>query len=276
MPTFFRTTTLGITFIAIIGMQFAYDGARVKAPRETVVEATSPQFIRSFDLGLHSAAASFLWVNTIIELPFLQKGYRNFLNNLELINNLDPKFSFPYAFTTLVLPGVSKRKAPGKFQDTIVIAERGIREADPDWQIPFYLAVMYLVDLEDRPNAVKYFDIAAQTIGAPENIKSVSINFGTPRHLREEIKDVWRAIYESATDERTRERAQNYISRMEILDFLERAVLVYEQKTGVSPKTLDALVSEGIINTIPPDPFGFPFYIQDDGTVGVNKPEDFE
>lgn len=274
VTTFFRTAILVITFAALIGTQFAYGGAKIKVPRENTVRTASPQFVRSFDLGLHSAAASFLWIDTIVELPFFQRGYRNFLSSLELINNLDPRFSFPYAFTTLVLQGASIKRAPTKFQDTIAIAKRGIREADPDWQIPFYLAVMYLVDLEDRVNAVKYFDIAAQTTGAPENIKSVSINFGTPRHLREEIKDIWKAIYESATDDLTRERAKNYITRIEILDFLDKAVSLYNSRTGALPAKLDDLVTERIINAIPPDPFGFPFYIQEDGSVGVNKPEE--
>lgn len=266
-----RSLLLLALVASIIGTQVWYDRQTLRRPR-VELPPLSFQFIKTLNLGLNSATASFLWIQTIIHLPFLRRGYERFSHNLELINNLDPKFSFPYAFTVLVLPTVSSQKLPNKFEETARIGERGIREADPDWQIPFYLAVMYLVDLKDRGSATKYFDITARTPGVTPNIKSVSINFGTSPLLREEIKKIWTALYEDAPDEETRERAKNYVIRIEIIELLDAGIAAYKERHGKGPEQIEDLVRGGVLTKIPNDPYEYKFFIDEFGQAAVKPP----
>ena len=91
-----------LLFLGIIFSQYSYDLKKAASPQVQV--SLSPQFVKSLDLGLHSALASFLWIDTRAELPFFEEGYQKFFDDLNLINSLDPKFSTPYFFATLVLP----------------------------------------------------------------------------------------------------------------------------------------------------------------------------
>src|SRR3989338_1000013 len=200
-------------FAAVVASQYAYDRSKLEALQ---IQFPAPlQLIRVFDLGLHSAAASLLWIETIVQLSFFQRGTEPFFNNFRTINDLDPKFSFPYAFTVLVLP--TSRAYPDKIAAAIEIGKRGIAEADPDWRIPFYLAAVHLLELKDHENAVKYFDIASQTVGAPHYIKRFSSTFVWAKTFREQTREFWRAVYENAEDERSEEHTSELQSQFHLV-----------------------------------------------------------
>lgn len=252
----------------VIATQYFYDQNRLKNPPLPLPQI-SLQFIKTLDLGLHSAVAGFLWVNeTIFELPTLRNGFERYAKDLELINNLDPKFSFPYYWTVLVLPNT---KYPGAINAAIEIGERGVREADEDWRVSFFLATLYHLYKNDKANAARNFDLAARDLKAPFHIKRFSENYGIAPTVRAQTKLVWLAIAESTDDELTKLRALAYIERLDTFDFLEKAALVYKQKYGKFPEKVGNLVSAGILKEIPLDPFGFLFYIYPDGTVGIVK-----
>lgn len=264
------STTVALVLVLFAGvatLQYAADLWRTQGPQPKP-STPSLALVRSVDLGLHATAAAFLWINTIIELPFLQDGYPKFAADLALINNLDPKFSFPYAFTVLVLPNT---KYPDRINETLRIGELGVAQAEPDWRIPFYLATTYHLELKDKVNAARYFDIAAQTPDAPYYIRRFSINYGIAQSDRERTRQVWQFIHDHANEETTKERAKAYLARLDMFDYLDAAVKVYKQKYSAYPKTLDELVTKRIVPELPTDPFGFEFVIDSSGLVGINK-----
>jgi len=255
-----------LLFVGIIFSQYFYDARKAASPQAQA--SLSPQFVRSLDLGLHSSLASFFWIGTRAELPFFQEGYQKFFDDLNLINNLDPKFSTPYFFATLVLPYT---KYPKGIAAAVEIGKRGVAEADPDWRVPFFLATIYHLYLNDQISAAKYFDLAAQEPGVPELVKRFAINYGIQPKIREKTKQVWLAIYESTENETVKERAKAYVIHYDIIDFLQNAVGVYKEKYGVYPSAPQDLVSRKIISGIPPDPFGLEFQIYEGGVVGIKQ-----
>lgn len=258
-----------VLFGAVFATQYYYD--LQKAKQKTLSIALSPKLAKAFDMGLHSALASFLWIETRTELPFLQNGYQKFAEELNLINTLDPKFSTPYSFSVLVLPITEYE---GKVKAAIEIGERGVRDADPDWHIPFYLATVYHLYLKDAVNAAKYFDLAAQMPGIPEIIKRFAINYGVLPKLRDQTKQVWLAIYESTDDELAKERARLYVRHYEILDYLDQAAAVYKKQFGEYPKDIEELAAKKIVKEIPRDPFDLEFQMYEGGIVGIKKLEE--
>lgn len=255
-------------FFLLAGFQYFYDRNKLKHPVASS-PVFSPQAFKMVDMGFHSAIASLLWTDAISDIVTLSDKNKKYLSELEFINYLDPKFSAPYSFSVLVMPGI--KRFSNKLDEAIKIGKRGIESADSDWRIPFYLAVIYHIDFKDRINAAFYFDLASRTKGVPYPIKRFSINYGIKKSDREEMRQIWTAIYESSKDDFTRERAKLYITRLEILDFFDKAVLVYRDRHNRYPKNLNELVADGIIKTIPKDPYGFLFVIGENGSVGINK-----
>lgn len=219
----------------------------------------SARAIKIGDLGLHSAAASAMWVYTI------QKATENSEKLPELIRNvtaIDPKFSYPYAFAVLVLPDITNLP-----DEAIKIGEDGIKNADKDWRIPYYLATTYHINLKNREKAAFYFELASRTPGAPLTIQSMPARYGKYTDTREQTKQIWTSIYESSNDAVVKGRALNFIKQLDFLDVLEKGVSIYRQRYGKYPSNLDDLVRVRILKEIPKSPIGLEFYINQAGKV---------
>ncbi|MBI4084974.1 MAG: hypothetical protein HY432_00500 [Candidatus Liptonbacteria bacterium] len=259
-----------LVLAAIVGIQFIYDKS---APKYEIIKLPQPsiKFVKAFDLGLDSAAAAYYWVDeAIFETPTLKYGFEKYSKDLEFINELDPRFSFPYYWTLLLLP-YATNIYPGAIDAAIEIGERGAREADPDWRVYFFLATNYYLYKNDRLNAAKYFDMASREHGAPPHIKRFSANFGIAKSVREQTKQVWEVIAQSSGSDDVKARAEAYIARLNIFDFLEEKTREYKNKFGKFPDSINDLVSGEILTALPQDPFGFQFVIDKNGTAGIAK-----
>ncbi|MBI4225167.1 MAG: hypothetical protein HY617_02460 [Candidatus Sungbacteria bacterium] len=250
-----------LVFAGIVGSQFYFDAIKSRQPRVPLLLIPAP-VMRSADLGLHSATAAFFWVGVIQRFVTLSADRLNGLAaHIRIVNGLDPKFSYPYAFAALVLP------AGDHADEAVQIAKAGLEHADPDWQIPYYLAVDYHIYLKDRKNAAIYMNIAASTPGAPANVKYVAATYGNRQDLREQTRAIWVSIYENSKDEIAQQQAEAHIKHIDILDFLEKAAKLFKERTGQYPKTLDELVTQKILKAIPSDPLGLPYDTKGDGKV---------
>jgi len=239
----------------IIASQYYYDIRRSERPLipPTIIPA---QILKFGDLGLHSAASSLMWIYTIQQVGTHPKKIPDLI---KVVNDLDPKFGYPYAFAVLILP-------PLGFKDGgVEIALRGVREVNTDWKIPYYLATTYHIFFEDRKNALFYFDIVARMPNSPQEAKAVASRYGTSKTVRDQTKDIWASIYETSNDELVKERASRYIIHIDMLELLEKAALIYRQKYGYYPKKIAKLVQPGILKEIPLSPLGLEFYLDESG-----------
>ncbi len=247
--------------VGIIAAQYSFDTLKSQQPKPPLRLIPAP-VMRATDIGLHSATAAFFWVGVIQRFVTLAGDRLNGLAaHIRVINDLDPKFSYPYAFAALVLP------ASDRADEAIPIAKAGLERADPDWQIPYYLAVNYHIYLKDRKNAAIYMNVAAATPGAPANVKYVAATYGNRQDLRQQTRAIWAAIYENSKDEIAQQQAEAHIKHIDTLDFLEKAASVFKQRLGRYPKTLDELVTQKILKAIPPNPLGLPYDTKGDGKV---------
>jgi len=260
-----------ILFLIIVILQVFYDAEKLEGPKYNF--PLSLYLVQGLDLGLHSAAAAFFWIDTRTEIPFLKDGYDKFSRDLKLINDLDPKFSTPYIYTSIVLPNSKYENA---IAEAIKIGERGVKESEPNWQVPFYLAVNYHLYLKDTENAVKNFDKASLIPGIPEIVRRFAINYGIFPNRREQTKKIWEVVYQTSEDESVRTRAKAYVIHYDIVDVLQKAVDAYKGKLGYYPETIDDLVKSNYVKAIPEDPFGFEFDLYKDGDsilVGIKQPD---
>lgn len=218
------------------------------------------QAIKIGNLGLHSASSALMWIyviQSVSTFPYEQPG------TIKRVIELDPKFSYPYAFAALTLSPL------GFSDDAVEIARKGMEVADPDWRIPYYLATTYHIFFQDRKNAAIYFDIAANTPGAPEKIKSISARYGIDTNILEKTKQIWMSIYDTSNDETVMITASKHITHIEMLQLLEKAISVFRQRYRTYPDNLEDLVTKKILKEIPVSPLGINFGIKPDGRITV-------
>ena len=268
--TFGLFAALGVVLFlaAVIGAQVFYDQVRLQVAAPP--EALPALAVRIANLGLDSATASFLWLQNVSEIPGFANGQARFFGNLTLINELDPKFSFPYAYTVIALP--LARQYGARVDKAIEIGRIGTTQADPDWRIPFYTAALYQLDKGDLEQAVKFYDITGKTPGTPAGVQKFAANFGTSPSLRVQTRAIWDTIARAAGDDKTRTRAKTYVIRLDLFDAIEATAAAYRARFGFYPSDVRELTATGYFREVPKDPLGMPLYLNNLGEVTLNKP----
>lgn len=255
--------------LLVVLLQYEYDATSVPLAN-TGSQGLSPFMIRAIDMGFDSTAASFMWVTTMPEILDLFAGKTEYFSDLAAVNAVDPKLSYPYAFSVLTLPIVPKSGYPDALSQSFVIGQEGLENADPDWRIPYYMAINYYLGEKDLKDAVTYFNLAADTPGVPQYAERFALNFGIGQNDRDRVRDLWETVYESTNDPDEKARAAAYITRLNIFDYLDAASAQYKKEFGVYPTSTAELVTKGIISSVPVDPFGFTFIIKPNGTSDID------
>ncbi len=265
-----RIAFFALLLAAVVALQIEYDATALSLSSSLPATFT-PGMVRMIDMGFDPAVASFLWAGTMPEiLDLFLHGNRSYVTDLAFLTGVDPKLSYPYAFSVLTLPIVPTSTFPDVLGYSFKIGEEGIANADPDWRIPYYMAINYYLELKDYKNASTYFDIAARTPGVPDYAERFALNFGIQQNERDRVRNLWETVYESSNDPATKARAAAYVERMNDFDYLEAAARTYKQDFGHYPTSTEALVLKGIIPAVPEDPFGFTFIFDPHGVAAID------
>lgn len=252
-----------IVFVLAFGIffsQYFFDlnKTRKATPSFFVLPA---EIFKTVDLGLHSASAALAWLSIVQNV--LTPRINLLDKDLLRVTKLDPRFSYPYAFGVLFLPTLKKPYA------AIELGELGIKNAEPDWQIPYYMAVVYHESFHDSTNAEKYFIRSAQTPGASITAQVVALNYGRKPSRREQTKAIWKGIYDTSNDEITRDRARSYLQQLDTIDLLETSAITYKKKIGKYPEHIDDLITKKILKEAPQIPPGYSYYFDINGHVRI-------
>lgn len=269
LPAYAKFLIIVFLLAAIAGTQFLYDATKVTTGA-SLPSSITPETVRMLDMGFNGTVASFLWVNTMPEILDFFNHKTEYLADLSYLTAVDPKFGYPYAFSVLTLPIVPTSTAFDPIATAQAIGEQGLQNADPDWRIPYYMATNYYLEEHDTKDAALYFDLAARTPGVPYSAQRFAENFGNEQKDRDRTIALWESIRDTTSDPDTKARAQAYIDHLEIFDYLENAAAQYKSEFGAFPTNLNQLVTKNIIPAIPPDPFGYTFEIEKNGTVDIN------
>jgi hypothetical protein len=269
LNTVSKTIIMVLLLGLVVVLQYEYDATRVSLPPSTE-QTVSPFMVRLIDMGFHPAVASFLWATTMPEILDLFAKKTEYFGDLAFVNAVDPKLSYPYAFSVLTLPAVPASQDPQAVAQAQTIGQEGLAKADPDWRIPYYMATNEYLYNKNEQLALTYYDLAARTPGIPQYAERFSLNFGIETNQRLQTEELWESIRDSTNDQFTKDRAQAYIDRLQDFDYLDAASKQYKKEFGVYPTSTDELVQKGIIPSVPQDPFGFTFIIQPGGTSAID------
>jgi hypothetical protein len=260
---------VGLLLALIALLQLEYDATKLALPASSA-QTVSPFMVRLLDMGFHPAVASFLWATTMPEILDLWRMKTEYFTDLAFVNAVDPKLSYPYAFSVLTLPAVPAADDPQAVAQADAIGAQGIANGDADWRIPYYMATNEFLYAKDDIAAAKYYNLAAETPGIPAYAERFSLNFGIETDQRQKTEQLWETIKDSTNDPDEKARAQAFIDHLQDFDYLDAASVLYKKEFGVFPTSTAELVAKGIIPSVPADPFGFTFIIQKDGTSAID------
>lgn len=263
MKRIFSSLIFILLLAGIITVQSFFDHAKARAPYvEPMI--LRPDLVKAVDLGLNNAAADLMWLGAIQYFGGGESANNTRLPDyLNFTADVDPQFSYPYAFGALILPSI------GYTDEGLALAQKGIGNGVEDWRIPYYAATTYYINKKDNLNAAKYFDITAHTSGVPDGIKTVSLRFGNQPDKIEQTIQIWTGIYETTNDDVVKARAEKYILHLRLLQVLNTAKDQYFNTYKKNPTKISDLVDAKIIRMIPEDPLGLTFDINEEGKIVV-------
>ena len=221
--------------------------------------------IRLSSPGFKSVAADFLFMNVCLlsgdkRKKFTDKEWEVVVNNIEVIEKLDPYYFDPLYYLGSYVPWmVSKnRELLNKINLILLNGSRYIN----DWRLPFLVGFNYFYFLNNRIEAAKYLKIASQMERAPSYLKLL-----VPRLYAESGRvDLAIAVtYEElkrAKEDEVKTELKKRLRALLAIKELDRALEVYRKRFGRCPSELQELVNSGVIRTLPKDPYGGKFYIE--------------
>ena len=147
------------------------------------------------------------------------------------------------------------------------LLEKGLKYRTWDWYIPFFLAANYYFQLKKPAKAANYLKLASKL--APQNALFATLTARMFYEGNETEAGIayLKSLIADTQNPILRKKFIRRLKALEAISFLEKAITEFQKKYGHKPKSLDDLVTVGIISHIPSDPYGGRFYLDKNGRV---------
>lgn len=241
-------------------------------PHETFA---SPEALRWMSLGYPTLVADYYWLRALSTFGDDSLHTLNYPNLKELVERvvaLDPDFAGAYIFagTALTLPGMDPEPA-------LRILAQGTERRPDEWRIPFLLGFNAYYFADDFATAADALAIAAKHPDAPAHTgllsSLLSAEMGEPEVGLGLIEVLLAQTHDEKTREMYLERQKQLVLELH-LNQLDAAIRRYHEERGRAPDKLDELVTAGLIEQLPQEPFDGEYYLGPDGNVRTTSPVD--
>ena len=225
-----------------------------------------------FAFGFRNVLADIAWLEGVQvagNRKMTHRDYDHLYELLVVVSNFDPKFEIPYLLGGLVL-GESTPHA----QKALHVLGRGKEQYPADWRFPFYMGFTHYFSLGDAMAGGRAMAEAARLPGSPSYLPGLSSRMLSEAREPEAALKLLEPIIRQESDPARRavlERRMREVTVERDLQSLERAVERYREITGIVPGDLYALVREGILTAIPPEPNGGKYVMERGGKVRSDR-----
>ena len=150
------------------------------------------------------------------------------------------------------------------------ILDYGMKYRDWDWTLPFYAGFNSAYFLKDYAAAARYYQRAGELSGA--NLSKLLAG----RYMQESGRTDLAIAYLSAMleGEKSASMKKVYVTRLRAFQEISRIELArdkYRESTGAAPLSVRQLYEKGYLVTMPVDPYGGEFYLEQDGRVATTS-----
>ncbi|RMH39816.1 MAG: hypothetical protein D6694_10815 [Gammaproteobacteria bacterium] len=197
------------------------------------------------------------WQNQIAIPPEYYNMYRMIESAVRLDPyNMDAYYFAQAAFTWEV----------GHAEDVNHLLSYGMNYRTWDWYLPFFRGFNAAYFLKDYQSAAEDMKRAAELSGSALFTNLAARYFYEAGHNDLGIAFL-RAMVQRERDPKVKKAFSLRLEALEKVKQLQSAVVAYQKKFGRLPGQLGDLVTSGMIDAVPRDPYGGQFYIQPDGKV---------
>jgi tetratricopeptide (TPR) repeat protein len=242
--------------------------------KEILLYLPSGKFIKAASLGFDELVADFLFIKSVLYFGshyLSDKEYTWLYHLLDISTTLSPHFKEPYEFGAVVLSFEVRQ-----VDKSNLLLKKAIKNNPDYWRFPFYLGFNYFYFKQDFYQAAKYMEKASLLPGRPKYLPKLTSRLyaeaGQPRFAIEFLEKV----LQNTQDQYIREEIQRRIKRLKIecdLNMLETAIRKYKEKFNRPPQDLGDLVSRGLIDKIPEEPFGGEYFLKDSTVFSSSFPQ---
>ena len=241
-----------------VGMLAAVDRGRSAMGRGVSLSyLPKGEYLKMAALGYRQLVADMLWLQVVQQMGVRQQtseGYLWIYRATDTLTDLDPKFAYAYQAVGSVL-GVWG----GRPHESVAILRKGIEHNPTVWELPFFVGYDYFYELQDMTSAAAYFKMASELPGAPKYLSGLTARMLVQAGNPEAALEFLERMYQQAQDDRAKAALTRRIADVTVerdLRLLEEAVRRYQTAHGRLPRSLEELVTGGILARLPEDPGG--------------------
>jgi tetratricopeptide (TPR) repeat protein len=233
------------------------------------------QYLKVAVLGYRQIVADFIWLKVLYYFGMrnqTNEGFRWTYHAVDVLTDLDPKFTFAYQAAGTVLAVWAKQ-----VHESIALLVKGMHYNPEAWILPFIIGYDYYFELHDRATASRYFQIAAMLPGSPRYLPELATKMTVEAGDPEAALEFLQRLYQQTQDEHVQKGLMQQMKEVLIerdIRFLENAIRRYQSRYGKPPKKLNELVTGGIILQIPDESLKGLYQLKADGTIasmGLHK-----
>lgn len=221
--------------------------------------------VRRLAPGLENLMADVYWLRTVQyfggQAAFeAGRGYPLLGPLIDITVTLDPRMEIAYRYGAIFL----SEKPPfgaGRPQDGIALLERGVAVQPDNWHLRQDLGFYHFLFLHDARKASEVLEQASKIPGAPFWLRTLAAEVLFKSGDRSTARRIWEQLY-AQSDGAIRANAWVQLAILDALDEADRLAAlarVFTARRGRKPRSLDELVSEGLLSRRPVDIGGVPF-----------------
>jgi hypothetical protein len=237
-----------------------------EAESADVLYVQSPAVLTRASLSYSALVADLYWIRAVqyyggMRLSKGPKRYDLLYPLLDLTTSVDPHFDIAYRFGAIFLaepyPGGAGRPDLG-----IALLQKGLRAQPGKWQFAEDIGFVHYWWLHDYATAADWFNRAGDMPNAPEWLKPLAAVTLAEGGNRASSRTLWTEIARNSDLDWLRREADfrlRQLDAMDGIDFVERIVQRYRERTGTLPASWDDLIRARLLRGVPPDPTGTPF-----------------
>jgi hypothetical protein len=234
-------------------------GARavIEESDDNLIYAPPTTFLQVVSLGYQHALADALWFRTI---DYFGKHYRGnglypwLAHMCDRVTDLDPRAVHVYRFAGFILPWEADEVDAG-----MALLEKGTRNLPESWELRYMLGFSHYFFKDDLAASSRALHDAIALPGAPKFISDLLAVIDSTHLGPTAAMEFLAALARGAGSEEMRDAAQQRIRDLTLtsdIGHLEAAVQQLAVRRQRLPDDLSELVSEGLIDAVPADPFG--------------------
>ncbi len=222
-------------------------------------------------LGNRTLAADVNWlraVQYIGEKRGDERGWDKLYPLVDAVTDLDPGHGYAYQVAGTILSTV------GRIDESNRILEKGVRNVPNRYILPYYRAFNAFYYDGDWQEAGRWAEVAARTPGAPAGVRQNAVAYYVKgRRPEAAVAFIEQALSEAKDpDSRKALEGQLQQARLELAATrVDDAVEEWRRRYVAGPIAIGQLVSEGLLASVPEDPFGGVLVLDEDGRARSSR-----